>query len=92
MPTQCSVGTQLLIIAGEALFSSPAVVSTFLDDIDLLKLVLAYVATEDASLSLFGSRVPPVHRAPPHIADTVSINLRSSSSFVCEGVICRDSV
>lgn len=92
MLTKRAVGAQLLIIAGEALFGSPAIVPAFLDDIDLFKLVLAYVPAEDAPFALFVPGVAPVHRAPPHIADTISINLRSCSPLVYEGVIWRDSV
>lgn len=90
--TQGAVGTQRLVVAGQAFSGSPAVVLSPLDDVDLLKLILTHIATEYASPPLFGLWVATVHGAPPHVADAISVHLRARARLVFEGVVVRDPV
>lgn len=77
VPTQRAVGTQLLVIAGEAFPGPPAVVLSLLNNVDLFKLILTHIAAENASFPLLGLGVTSVHGAPPHVANAVSVHLRT---------------
>lgn len=92
IPTQRTVGTQLLVVAREPFPSPPAIVLSFLNNVNLFKLMLTHIATENASFPLLGLGVTSVYGAPPHIANAISIHLRSWASLVFEGIIVRDSV
>ena len=57
------------------LVSSPSIVASNFNDVNLFKLVLTHVATKDTPPSVASFPVSPVHRAPPRIAQAVSIDL-----------------
>lgn len=90
--TEREVGTQPLVVACKAFPGPPAIVLSFLNNVDLFKLILTHITAENASLPLFGLGVASVDGAPPHIANAISIYLRSCESLVFEGIIVRNSV
>lgn len=92
IPTQRTVGTQRLVVAREPFPRPPAIVLSFLNNVNLFKLMLTHIATENASFPLLGLGVTSVYGAPPHIANAISVHLRSWASLVFEGIIVRDSV
>lgn len=92
VPTEWSVGTQLLVVASKPFPGPPAVVSSFLNNVDLLKLILTHITAKNASFSLFSLGITSVDRAPPHIANAVSVDLRSWAGLIFEGIVIRNSV
>lgn len=83
---------KLCVIALKSLFRSPAIVSSFNNDVDFFKPVLSNVPTEYPPSSLFRDRIPTVNRTAPHIPDPISINLRASLGIRHKRVIGRDAI
>lgn len=76
IPTQRAVGTQRLVVARKPFPGPPAVVPSFLNNVNLFELILTHITAENASFPLFGLRVPSIYGAPPHIANAISVYLR----------------
>ena len=70
----------------------PAVVPSLLNEVNLLKPALSNVSTEDTPSSLASLPVPTVHGAPPHVAESIGIDLRLSICLANKGVVSRDGI
>lgn len=73
--TQGGVVTQFHIIALKALFGSPSIVSSFHDDVNFLIAVLTHISTEYPAPAIAADRVSAVHRASPHVSDSICVHL-----------------
>lgn len=90
--TKRGVATQPVVIAGEALLGSPAIVATLDDEVHLFKLVLPHVPAEQSATALPGDGVAPVDGAAPHVTHPVGIDLRQRALLPQERIVRRDAV
>lgn len=90
--TEGGVGTQLAVVALEALAGAPAVVAAALHQVHLLELVLAHVAAEEAPAARARRRVAAVEGAAPHVAHPEGVDLWPRGGVAHEWVVRRDAV
>lgn len=92
VPTQGGVLAQCPIIALEALFGPPSIVSSLHDNVNLLIAVLTNIATENPAPAIAADWVSAVHRATPHVSDSICKHLWPSTWLTEEWVIRWDPI
>lgn len=89
--TAC-VPTEFLTKALVAFIRHPAVILAAANDVYLLIAPLSYVPADYPATPLSRVPIPPVHRAPPGVAEPVRKYLRQCSCLANERVVGRNGV
>lgn len=90
--TQGDVVAEFHIVALKALFGSPAIVSSLHYYVNFLIAVLTHVSTEYPATAIVTDQVSTVHRASPHVSDSICINLWPGIRIIKEWVIRGDPI
>ena len=90
--TQRSIVTEFLVVTFKPFLCSPAIVSTFNNDVDFFKPVLSHVPAEHPTSPLARDRVPSVHGTAPHVSDSIGVDGGVGPWLRDEWIVQRDTV
>lgn len=90
--TQGGVLAQFHVVALEALFGPPSIVSSFDNNVNLLVAVLTNIPAEYPTSAVAAHRVSTVHGASPHVSYPISKHLWPGTWVPEEWVVRGDSV